>query len=146
MQCKLQCRSIPNTCIKRNKTAEATPQDAETGPFRTGEEQENNQEAFFRMKNPFLENFRPYIPDSSNLRELTILPLLVGTVLGIIFGASSLYLVLKTGLTVSASIPAVAEVSHCVRRRFTLISIRRSCSMPSMPHPRWLWLLLPRAR
>jgi putative OPT family oligopeptide transporter len=56
-------------------------------------------------KNPFLENFRPYIPDASRLRELTPLPLIVGTVLGIIFGASSLYLVLKTGLTVSASIP-----------------------------------------
>ncbi len=57
------------------------------------------------MKNPFLENFRPYIPASVNLRELTPFPLLVGTLLGIIFGASSLYLVLKTGLTVSASIP-----------------------------------------
>ena len=58
------------------------------------------------MKNPFLENFRPYIPASvTNLRELTPLPLIVGTLLGIIFGASSLYLVLKTGLTVSASIP-----------------------------------------
>ena len=57
------------------------------------------------MKNPFLENFRPYIPDTANLRELTIIPLIVGTLLGIIFGASSLYLVLKTGLTVSASIP-----------------------------------------
>ncbi len=58
------------------------------------------------MKNPFLENFRPYIPASvTNLRELSIFPLFVGTLLGIIFGASSLYLVLKTGLTVSASIP-----------------------------------------
>jgi len=57
------------------------------------------------MKNPFLENFRPYIPDTANLRELTIVPLIIGTLLGIIFGASSLYLVLKTGLTVSASIP-----------------------------------------
>lgn len=57
------------------------------------------------MKNPFLENFRSYIPASVNLRELTPFPLLVGTLLGIIFGASSLYLVLKTGLTVSASIP-----------------------------------------
>ena len=67
------------------------------------------------MKNPFLENFRPYIPDASNLRELTILPLLVGTVLGIIFGASSLYLVLKVGLTVSASIP-VAVISIALFR------------------------------
>ena len=57
------------------------------------------------MKNPFLENFKPYIPDAANIRELTPFPLLVGTLLGIIFGASSLYLVLKTGLTVSASIP-----------------------------------------
>ena len=37
------------------------------------------------MKNPFLENFRPYIPDAAKLRELTPLPLIVGTVLGIIF-------------------------------------------------------------
>ena len=52
------------------------------------------------MKNPFLENFKPYIPDATSLREMTPFPLLVGTLLGIIFGASSLYLVLKTGLTV----------------------------------------------
>jgi putative OPT family oligopeptide transporter len=57
------------------------------------------------MRNPFLENFKSYIPDRTSLRELTILPLIIGTLLGIIFGASSLYLVLKTGLTVSASIP-----------------------------------------
>src|SRR5207247_2419947 len=57
------------------------------------------------MKNHFVENFRPYIPSSSNLRELSVFPLIVGTLLGIIFGASSLYLVLKVGLTVSASIP-----------------------------------------
>jgi putative OPT family oligopeptide transporter len=62
------------------------------------------------QRNPFLENFRPYIPSSANLRELTVFPLIVGTLLGIVFGASSLYLVLKTGLTVSASIP-VAVIS-----------------------------------
>ena len=63
------------------------------------------------MKNPFLDNFRPYIPASvTNLRELTPVPLIVGTLLGIVFGASSLYLVLKVGLTVSASIP-VAVIS-----------------------------------
>jgi putative OPT family oligopeptide transporter len=55
--------------------------------------------------NPFLKNFKSYIPDVTNLRELSILPLVIGTLLGIVFGASSLYLVLKTGLTVSASIP-----------------------------------------
>ena len=39
-------------------------------------------------------------------RELTWLPLLLGVVLGILFGASSLYLALKVGMTVSASIPS----------------------------------------
>lgn len=75
------------------------------------------------MKNPFLENFRPYIPDSANLRELTPFPLIVGTLLGIIFGASSLYLVLKTGLTVSASIP-VAVIAITVFRLLSKIGMR----------------------
>jgi len=43
--------------------------------------------------------FESYIPAATNLRELSILPLIVGTLLGIVFGASSLYLVLKVGLT-----------------------------------------------
>jgi len=75
------------------------------------------------MKNPFLENFRSYIPDSANLRELTPLPLIVGTLLGIIFGASSLYLVLKTGLTVSASIP-VAVIAITVFRLLSKIGMK----------------------
>src|ERR1051325_6632596 len=54
--------------------------------------------------------FEPYIPASTQLRELTPLPIIIGTLLGMVFGASSLYLVLKVGLTVSASIP-VAVIS-----------------------------------
>ncbi|HEY0243655.1 MAG TPA: oligopeptide transporter, OPT family [Gemmatimonadaceae bacterium] len=54
--------------------------------------------------------FTPYIPPETNLRELTARPIIVGALLGLIFGASSLYLVLKVGLTVSASIP-VAVIS-----------------------------------
>jgi len=54
--------------------------------------------------------FEPYIPAGTKLRELTWLPVVIGTILGMIFGASSLYLVLKVGLTVSASIP-VAVIS-----------------------------------
>ena len=75
------------------------------------------------MKNPFLENFRPYIPDSATLRELTPLPLIVGTLLGIVFGASSLYLVLKTGLTVSASIP-VAVIAITLFRLLSKVGAR----------------------
>src|ERR1043165_5496281 len=57
-----------------------------------------------------VQQFEPYIPASTQLRELTPLPFLIGTLLGMVFGASSLYLVLKVGLTVSASIP-VAVIS-----------------------------------
>jgi putative OPT family oligopeptide transporter len=48
---------------------------------------------------------QPYIPASAQLPEMTWRALLMGVVLGMVFGASSLYLVLKVGLTVSASIP-----------------------------------------
>lgn len=74
-------------------------------------------------RNPYLENFRSYIPDRTTLRELSIPPLLVGTLLGIIFGASSLYLVLKTGLTVSASIP-VAVIAITLFRLLSKLGAR----------------------
>src|SRR5438874_11474449 len=79
----------------------------------------------FKPDNPFLANFRPYIPASANLPELTILPLIMGTLLGMIFGASSLYLVLKTGLTVSASIP-VAVISITLFRALSKIGLRNA--------------------
>src|SRR6478672_4585371 len=77
----------------------------------------------FKPDNPYLENFRPYIPASVRLPELTALPLIIGTLLGIVFGASSLYLVLKVGLTVSASIP-VAVISITVFRLFSKLGLR----------------------
>lgn len=49
--------------------------------------------------------FEPFIPANVSMREFTLRAVLTGTILGIVFGASSLYLVLKVGLTVSASIP-----------------------------------------
>src|SRR5436305_3256681 len=75
----------------------------------------------FEPDNPFLANFRPYIPPEAHLRELTLLPLIMGTLLGMVFGASSLYLVLKVGLTVSASIP-VAVLSITFFRFLSWIS------------------------
>jgi putative OPT family oligopeptide transporter len=78
-----------------------------------------------KPQNPYLAVFRPYIPAEVVLPELTILPLIVGTLLGMIFGASSLYLVLKTGLTVSASIP-VAVISITLFRAFSKIGMRNA--------------------
>jgi putative OPT family oligopeptide transporter len=67
--------------------------------------------------------FKPYIPASANLPEFTLVPLLAGTVLGVVFGASSLYLVLKVGLTVSASIP-VAVISIALFRVLSKFGLR----------------------
>src|SRR5437667_3215938 len=77
----------------------------------------------FKPDNPYLESFRPYIPAGLRLRELTPLPLIMGTLLGMVFGASSLYLVLKVGLTVSASIP-VAVISITVFRLLSKVGLR----------------------
>lgn len=74
-----------------------------------------------KPKNPFLASFKPYVPAHVQMRELTPLPLILGTALGMLFGASSLYLVLKVGLTVSASIP-VAVLSISVFRFLSWIS------------------------
>src|SRR5438132_293002 len=67
--------------------------------------------------------FEPYIPADRNLRELTVVPVIMGTILGMIFGASSLYLVLKVGLTVSASIP-VAVISITLFRILSKLGAR----------------------
>ncbi|MDB6063289.1 MAG: oligopeptide transporter, family [Verrucomicrobiaceae bacterium] len=48
---------------------------------------------------------QPFVPANLAPAEFTFRALLLGVVLGAVFGASSLYLVLKVGLTVSASIP-----------------------------------------
>ena len=76
-----------------------------------------------RPTNPLAANFKPFIPASLQLPELTWPHLITGTILGMVFGASSLYLVLKVGLTVSASIP-VAVISITIFRIFSKFGFR----------------------
>ncbi len=54
---------------------------------------------------PETPEFRPYVPPEQSPAELTARAVILGAVLGIVFAASSVYLALKIGLTVSASIP-----------------------------------------
>ena len=57
-------------------------------------------------------DFQPYIPDDTQLKEFTPKAIGVGVFFGLLFGASTVYLALKAGLTVSASIPiAVLSIS-----------------------------------
>jgi len=67
--------------------------------------------------------FHSYIPSVTRLPEMTLRALVVGTLLGVVFGASSLYLVLKVGLTVSASIP-VAVISITLFRLLSKLGVR----------------------
>jgi putative OPT family oligopeptide transporter len=57
----------------------------------------------------------PFVPPEKTMRELTFRAVAIGALLGLVFAASSVYLGLKVGLTVSASIP-VAVLSITVFR------------------------------
>ncbi|MDQ3213956.1 MAG: OPT/YSL family transporter, partial [Acidobacteriota bacterium] len=56
--------------------------------------------------------FKPYVPASQSPAEFTLKAVLLGVIFGLIFGISTVYLGLRAGLTVSASIPiAVLAIS-----------------------------------
>ncbi len=58
------------------------------------------------------KQFKPFISASDFIPEFTLRAIILGAIFGIIFGAASVYLGLKVGLTVSASIPiAVLAIS-----------------------------------
>lgn len=72
--------------------------------------------------------FKPFVPASESPPEFTIAPIIVGCLLGILFGASSVYLVLKVGLTVSASIP-VAVLAFALFRVISTVFRQRKRSV-----------------
>ena len=56
--------------------------------------------------------FQPFVPAEVSQAELTLRAVILGAILGLIFGAVTVYLALRAGLTVSASIPvAVLSIS-----------------------------------
>jgi putative OPT family oligopeptide transporter len=78
------------------------------------------------VQNGHAVEHKPYVPDDKIIPELTWPAVVAGALLGIVFGASSLYLVLKVGMTVSASIP-VAVLSITLFRLFSrLTGFRRA--------------------
>ncbi len=62
-----------------------------------------------------MADHQPYVPATQAPPELTPRALVLGVILGLIFGASNVYLALKIGLTVSASIP-IAVLSITIFR------------------------------
>ena len=69
------------------------------------------------------EEFQPYIPASNtSVPEFTVRAIVLGSIFGVLFGASTVYLALKAGLTVSASIP-IAVLAISIGRKFLRTSI-----------------------
>ncbi len=71
-------------------------------------------------------HFNPTSRTRPELPELTFSAVALGSILGIVFGASSLYLFLKVGMTVSASIPVAVLAITIFRGLSTAFGIRRT--------------------
>ncbi|MEO6541925.1 MAG: oligopeptide transporter, OPT family [Ferruginibacter sp.] len=61
--------------------------------------------------------FQPFVSPQTIMKELTAKSILLGSLFGVIFGAATVYLALKAGLTVSASIP-IAVIAITLGRKF----------------------------
>src|SRR5574341_1833951 len=62
------------------------------------------------------KQFKPFVSPSEAPAEFTVRAIILGAIFGLIFGASTVYLALRAGLTVSASIP-IAVLAIAVFKR-----------------------------
>ena len=66
--------------------------------------------------------FKPYVEAEESVAEFSLRAVILGSLFGILFGAVSVYVGLRAGLTVSASIP-IAVLSISILRAFGRSSI-----------------------
>jgi putative OPT family oligopeptide transporter len=71
---------------------------------------------------PIKPVFKPFVPATESRPELTVRALLLGAVFGVLFGAVTVYVGLRAGLTVAASIP-ISVLSISILRAFGRASI-----------------------
>jgi putative OPT family oligopeptide transporter len=71
---------------------------------------------------PATDSFQPYVPASDSRPEFTLRALLLGAVFAVLFGAVTVYVGLRAGLTVAASIP-ISVLSISILRAFGKASI-----------------------
>src|SRR5688572_11023668 len=67
-------------------------------------------------------SFQPFVAPETRMAEFTVKSIVFGAIFGIIFGAATVYLALKAGLTVSASIP-IAVLAISLGRKFLKTTI-----------------------
>ncbi len=73
-----------------------------------------------------MKSFKPFVAASETLKEFSFGPIVMGVILGIVFGASSLYLALKVGMTVSASIPVAVLSITLFKGLSSMFGFRRA--------------------
>ena len=66
--------------------------------------------------------FKPFIAPEKNIKEFTLKAIVMGCIMGCLFGAANVYLALKAGLTVSASIP-IAVIAITIGRKLLKTTI-----------------------
>ena len=79
---------------------------------------------------PTKPTFKPFVPATETRPELSIRALLLGAVFGVLFGAVTVYVGLRAGLTVAASIP-ISVLSISILRAFGKASILTVTSVPT---------------
>ena len=62
--------------------------------------------------------FKPYVPEESNMAEFTLKALFLGIIMAVVLGAANAYLGLKAGMTISASFPAAVIAIAAFRLPF----------------------------
>jgi putative OPT family oligopeptide transporter len=62
------------------------------------------------------KKFQPYVPANKVMPEFTVVSIVLGAILAIVFGGANAYLGLRVGMTVSASIPAAVISMGVIRK------------------------------
>src|SRR6059058_2521028 len=66
--------------------------------------------------------FKPFVAPETHMKEFTLKAIVMGCIMGCLFGAANVYLALKAGLTVSASIP-IAVIAITIGRKLLKTTI-----------------------
>ncbi len=81
--------------------------------MRTVSENKNREEEIFNMEE---KQYQPYIPANKVMPELTVVSIVLGAILAVVFGGANAYLGLRVGMTISASIPAAVISMGVIRK------------------------------
>src|ERR1700734_1148365 len=68
------------------------------------------------------KTFKPFVAPETVMKEFTLKAIVTGCIMGCLFGAANVYLALKAGLPVRASIP-IAVIAITVARRLLKTTI-----------------------